>query len=196
MSFYISKKSSGVDGLSAYQVALQNGFEGDQAAWLASLVGDQGPQGDQGIQGSQGDQGPQGDTGPVGENAEWFANTGGPDSSLGKDGDHFLNTGLPGTPGTVWRKVAGTWEGAGSIRGPAGADGTNGANGRTLLSGTGGNPSNDLVSRSTVRRVFQLGQRELISSALRALTVLMEARAFKGYREFKGNPVLDFLLVE
>lgn len=38
-----------VDGDSAYQVALNNGFVGDEDDWLASLVG---PQGEQGIQGT------------------------------------------------------------------------------------------------------------------------------------------------
>lgn len=41
----------GAAGLSAYEVAVSEGFVGDEAAWLASLVG---PQGDQGIQGEQG----------------------------------------------------------------------------------------------------------------------------------------------
>ena len=44
----------GAAGLSAYEVAVSEGFVGDEAAWLASLVG---PQGDQGLQG---------DTGPAG----------------------------------------------------------------------------------------------------------------------------------
>lgn len=35
----------GPDGLSAYQVAVDNGFSGDETAWLSSLVGPQGPQG-------------------------------------------------------------------------------------------------------------------------------------------------------
>lgn len=39
---------AGDDGLSAYEVAVNNGFVGDQAEWLASLVGAQGPQGSAG----------------------------------------------------------------------------------------------------------------------------------------------------
>jgi hypothetical protein len=38
----------GIDGLSAYQVAVENGFEGTEAEWLDSLQGIQGPQGPQG----------------------------------------------------------------------------------------------------------------------------------------------------
>lgn len=36
------KGDIGVDGLSAYEVAVDNGFEGDEAEWLASLKGDKG----------------------------------------------------------------------------------------------------------------------------------------------------------
>lgn len=63
----------GPAGQSAYEVAVADGFVGDEAAWLASLVGPQGVQGVQGVQGIQGIQGIQGakgdtgDQGPVGE---------------------------------------------------------------------------------------------------------------------------------
>lgn len=50
-------------GLSAYQVAVANGFTGTEVQWLASL---QGPQGPQGIPGPQGERGPQGLQGPQG----------------------------------------------------------------------------------------------------------------------------------
>jgi hypothetical protein len=52
--------------LSAYQVAQNNGFLGNQTQWLASLVGTpgaQGPQGDQGVPGPIGETGPQGPPG-------------------------------------------------------------------------------------------------------------------------------------
>src|SRR5690606_7280402 len=41
----------GAEGKSAYQVAVDNGFVGDEAAWLASLKGDKGDKGDDGIGG-------------------------------------------------------------------------------------------------------------------------------------------------
>ena len=53
----------GADGKSAYQAAVDGGFVGTEAEWLASLKGDKGDQGDQGIQGVQGEQGLQGDQG-------------------------------------------------------------------------------------------------------------------------------------
>ena len=50
-------------GYSAYEVAVQEGFEGTKAEWLASLQGADGPQGEQGIQGQTGPQGPKGEQG-------------------------------------------------------------------------------------------------------------------------------------
>lgn len=82
---------SGADGASAYEVAVANGFVGNESAWLASLVGEPGNDGAPGqdgasayelavangfvgneaawlasLVGAQGDAGPQGDTGPAG----------------------------------------------------------------------------------------------------------------------------------
>lgn len=44
----------GYEGLSAYDVATKEGFEGTETEWLASLKGDTGDQGIQGVQGIQG----------------------------------------------------------------------------------------------------------------------------------------------
>ena len=60
----------GKDGKSAYEVAVDEGFEGSERRWLESLKGEQGPiglQGEQGIQGEQGPVGPQGEQGIQGE---------------------------------------------------------------------------------------------------------------------------------
>lgn len=74
----------GIDGASAYEVAVRNGFVGDEEAWLASLKGAKGdkgdtgatgPQGEQGVQGIQGPAGPQGPSGKVGT-FEYDATTG------------------------------------------------------------------------------------------------------------------------
>lgn len=54
----------GPQGKSAYEVAVDNGFVGNEQAWLASLIG---PQGQTGAQGETGATGPQGTTGPQGE---------------------------------------------------------------------------------------------------------------------------------
>lgn len=50
----------GARGLSAYQIAVVNGFSGNEQEWLNSLIGEQGQQGVQGVQGIQGERGIQG----------------------------------------------------------------------------------------------------------------------------------------
>lgn len=65
--------TNGTNGKSAYEIAVDEGFVGDESAWLASLVGatgatgPQGPQGIQGETGATGPQGPQGATGAKGD---------------------------------------------------------------------------------------------------------------------------------
>ena len=45
----IDFSNHGPQGLSAYQIAVQNGFSGTETAWLVSLQGNDGPQGPQGL---------------------------------------------------------------------------------------------------------------------------------------------------
>ncbi len=52
--------SSNGSGLSAYQIAQQNGFIGSQTDWLASLIGPQGPMGPTGYPGAAGMNAPSG----------------------------------------------------------------------------------------------------------------------------------------
>jgi hypothetical protein len=71
-----NKGDTGATGKSAYEVAVDNGFEGSESEWLASLkgskgdTGSQGPKGDTGSQGPKGDKGDKGDTGPQGPQGE------------------------------------------------------------------------------------------------------------------------------
>ena len=61
------------NGKSAYEIAVENGFEGSEAEWLESLKGEQGEQGekgDTGARGEKGEQGEKGDTGARGEKGE------------------------------------------------------------------------------------------------------------------------------
>ena len=68
------KGENGIDGKSAYQLAVEKGFVGTEAEWVASLKGETGPIGPQGeigpqgIQGETGATGPQGIQGPKGDN--------------------------------------------------------------------------------------------------------------------------------
>jgi hypothetical protein len=58
--------ADGADGLSAYEVALANGFVGTEIEWLSSLEGPQGEAGPEGPQGPAGETGPAGATGATG----------------------------------------------------------------------------------------------------------------------------------
>lgn len=57
---------AGSDGKSAYEIAVDNGFEGTEEDWLESLKGDKGEQGEQGPVGADGEQGVQGERGEDG----------------------------------------------------------------------------------------------------------------------------------
>jgi hypothetical protein len=96
----------GVEGDSAYEVAVNNGFVGTEPQWLASLVGPQGPQGIPGVKGDTGDVGPQGiqgvpgDEGPQGP--QGIQGEEGPQGVKGDTGDEGPQgpQGIQGVPGT------------------------------------------------------------------------------------------------
>lgn len=56
----------GEDGASAYEIAVDNGFEGTEQEWLASLKGDKGDKGDPGVTGAAGKDGKDGQPGKDG----------------------------------------------------------------------------------------------------------------------------------
>lgn len=90
---------NGADGLSAYEIAQNNGFEGTQTEWLASLKGDRGETGLQGIQGEKGDKGDTGEQGEKGDTGDTGAK--GSKGDTGADGksayDVWLEQGNSGT---------------------------------------------------------------------------------------------------
>jgi hypothetical protein len=107
-----------ITGKSAYDVAVDNGFVGTVAEWLASLEGEKGEKGDdgekgdtgeQGIQGERGLKGDKGDTGEQGVKGDTGAagakgdkgDTGaaGADGEDGRDGQDFEVPTLPAAPG-------------------------------------------------------------------------------------------------
>lgn len=61
-----AKEAGTFDGQSAYALAVQLGFTGSEAAWIASLKGAKGDKGDKGDTGAQGPKGATGATGPQG----------------------------------------------------------------------------------------------------------------------------------
>ncbi len=63
----VTNKPEVMDGKSAYDLALDGGFVGSEAEWLASLKGDKGDKGDTGAKGDKGDTGAKGDKGDKGD---------------------------------------------------------------------------------------------------------------------------------
>ena len=52
--YYVAGGGAGEPGKSAYEIAVEHGFEGDEQAWLESLKGDKGDTGPQGPPGKDG----------------------------------------------------------------------------------------------------------------------------------------------
>lgn len=108
---------SGGDGLSAYQIAVNNGFFGTEEEWLESLVGPQGTPGQDGANGLSGLQGPAGPQGDPGQNgADGLP---GPAGAQGPQGD-------PGPPGPQGNP------GQNGLPGPPGQDGIGVPSGGTM----------------------------------------------------------------
>ena len=121
--------ADGQDGASAYEVAVANGFVGNESAWLASLVGtngNDGAQGPQGEPGADGAQGPAGADGAPGQgvptggtagqvlakvdstdyNTEWVNQTGGATNEItNTDGFNTYSVSV-GTDGVVTMNTA------------------------------------------------------------------------------------------
>lgn len=99
---------AGPAGDSAYQVATDNGFVGDEPAWLASLVGPQGPEGPAGAAGRT-----------------VLSGTVDP-TTEGADGDFYIRT---DTSTLFGPKASGAWGSGTSLIGPTGATGSTGSTG-------------------------------------------------------------------
>lgn len=119
----------GVPGDSAYEVAVDNGFMGNEAAWLASLVGPKGDKGDAGntgATGSTGIQGPKGDTGNQGTTGSTGLQ--GPKGDAGDTGIQGPQ-GDPGDDGPQGEPGVAGEDGATGAQGPKGDTGNTGATG-------------------------------------------------------------------
>jgi hypothetical protein len=154
--------AAGPAGDSAYQVAVDNGFVGTEAAWLASLEGDPGAPGTDGTDGTDGDSAYQValDDGFVGTEAEWLDSLVGPEGPAGADGGSmYVGETPPGSPteGREWFQSStgisyvyydGYWVETGGLtgpEGPPGADGVDGVNGTDGVDGTNGSDGSDGV---------------------------------------------------
>lgn len=124
--------AQGIQGLSAYQVAVQHGFEGTEAEWLISLKGE------------KGETGPKGDKGDTGSGlnikGELDSEAGLPQE--GVSGDAWLISGnlyvYVGENGNVVSNPK--WSNVGSIQGPAGPQGPVGPKGEQGEPGPKGEP--------------------------------------------------------
>lgn len=98
----------GENGKSAYEIAVQNGYDGTETDWLESLKGQKGDTGEPGAAGAKGDPGEKGDQGEPGAPGEkgergekgekGDAGTPGKDGVNGKDGTNGVD-GKNGTDG-------------------------------------------------------------------------------------------------
>lgn len=144
----------GADGLSAYEVAKENGFTGTQAQWLASLVGpqgakgDKGDKGDTGAAGAKGDKGDKGDTGATGpQGPKGDTGAAGAKGATGATGANGLSAyqvavanGFSGTESAWLASLVGATGARGpqGIQGPQGPTGATGATGSQGLKGDTG----------------------------------------------------------
>lgn len=79
--------ADGADGLSAYEVAVANGFIGNEVEWLASLMGEPGLPGAEGLPGKDGAPGKDGLPGRDGERGpQGYPGADGRDGTNGRDG--------------------------------------------------------------------------------------------------------------
>lgn len=147
-----------VRGYSAYEIAVQEGYEGTVESWLLSLVGAQGGTGPQGIQGIQGEKGDTGDPGPKGDKGD-TGDTGpqGPQGVKGDKGDKG-DTGATGPKGD---------KGDTGDAGPQGVQGEKGETGATGAQGIQG-PKGDTGAAgvdgySPTATVTKTGNRSTIS---------------------------------
>ena len=123
---------AGVDGKSAYEIAQDNGFSGDETQWLASLKGDKGDKGDTGATGAQGDKGDKGDTGATGATgAQGDKGDTGATGAQGAQGDKGDkgDTGATGAQGDKGDKGDTGATGAQGDKGDKGDTGATGAQG-------------------------------------------------------------------
>lgn len=137
---WVEKKSDdeaiGTPGKSAYEIAVDNGFEGTEEEWLASLVGVEGTQGEQGspgeigATGTQGTQGIQGETGSQG--LQGTSGSNGQDGAPGQQGNQGVkgDTGDTGPTGQTGQQGI---QGNPGVKGDTGDTGVQGPAGDVSL---------------------------------------------------------------
>lgn len=143
--------AQGIQGLSAYQVAVQHGFEGTEDEWLISLKGEKGETGPKGDKGDTGEKGATGERGPQGLQGER-----GLQGVQGEKGEQ-------GIQGPVGPKGEQGEQGIQGIQGPQGEPGPQGPKGDT---GSGLNIKGELDSESQLPQEGVSGDAWLIAGNL------------------------------
>lgn len=143
--------AQGIQGLSAYQVAVQHGFEGTEAEWLISLKGEKGETGPKGDKGDTGEKGATGERGPQGLQGER-----GLQGVQGEQGE-------PGIQGPIGPKGEKGDQGERGPQGPQGQIGPQGPKGDT---GSGLNIKGELDSESQLPQEGVSGDAWLIAGNL------------------------------
>lgn len=143
--------AQGIQGLSAYQVAVQHGFEGTEDEWLISLKGEKGETGPKGDKGDTGEKGATGERGPQGLQGER-----GLQGVQGEKGEQ-------GIQGPVGPKGEQGEQGIQGIQGPQGEPGPQGPKGDT---GSGLNIKGELDSEAGLPQEGVSGDAWLISGNL------------------------------
>lgn len=143
--------AQGIQGLSAYQVAVQHGFKGTEDEWLISLKGEKGETGPKGDKGNTGEKGDTGERGPQGLQGER-----GLQGIQGEQGEQ----GIQGPIGPKGEK------GDQGERGPQGPQGQIGPQGPKGDTGSGLNIKGELDSESQLPQEGVSGDAWLISGNL------------------------------
>lgn len=143
--------AQGIQGLSAYQVAVQHGFKGTEDEWLISLKGEKGETGPKGDKGDTGEKGATGERGPQGLQGER-----GLQGVQGEQGE-------PGIQGPIGPKGEKGDQGERGPQGPQGQIGPQGPKGDT---GSGLNIKGELDSESQLPQEGVSGDAWLIAGNL------------------------------
>ena len=133
--------ANGENGKSAYEIALETGFVGNKAGFIASLKGEKGDKGEDGINGADGRDGVDGVDGKDGASVVIKGKVATADGLLDKsslelvNGDGFLVE----DTGELHVFADGAWVNVGNIVGPAGKDGKSAYQMAVELTGFAGN---------------------------------------------------------
>lgn len=173
----------GDPGLSAYQVAVQNGFIGSESEWLQSLIGNTGNNGKSAYQIAL-------DNGYIGTESQWLLSLKGstgadgksilqgttaPSNSLGIQGDSYINT----ANGDVYLKGSSTWSLTGNIKGVKGDKGDTG--------NTGATPTPDTISGTNIVLDKVLGRYPASSTPNSATTYTTSGAVLGGWAQVLIN---------